>query len=445
MVNLMLPLIYFVHIYTCSMTPSLVVSSLVNSDLPPSYRSTANSLKNRLQWLVSDELISAACETTPITTPLLQSVAAHVQATHRMSESCFVVHIPLRFVFGANQSKTHFIEQLEMMDVPQTYSLNMIDEYCYIKPKKLFRQQTDSASDIRSSVPDFLMQSSVEFHDSSSDVLRMELAAREVDRSRTPPPMSAPPPSRSHRRSLSSGYPSGHVPILNLSARHTPTLDIPLSQATSAFSIQSQISIGKPGNNDSYDASDSCSVSSVSEACGRKHGKVRDEIGDNIKGFWLVLRILPQKVDLYFQLQSSRQGVERTLAKLRQLCEQVKGSVAKTCHQTNQWFLLRDMLETKKCSPYLMSVSASEAWVNTVVKQEEKLTGQMMFDAEEFRCEQMWKTHITPHWRLKAMKSELVRFQSGLHAPVVTGWMDNRWSWGEKMTNSDRLSLLLKN
>ena len=423
------------------MAPSLVVSSLVNSDLPPSYCSTANSLKTRLQWLVSDELISAACEATPITTPLLQSVAAHVQATHRMSESCFVVHIPLRFVFGANQSKTHFIEQLEMMDVPQTYSLNMIDEYCYIKPKKLLRQQTDSASDIRSSVPDFLMQSSMEFHDSSSDVLRMELAAnaaitaakyhqdREVDRSKTPPPVSAPPQSRSHRRSLSSGYPSGHVPILNLSARHTPTLDIPLSQATSAFSIQSQISISKPGNNDSYDASDSCSVSSVSEACGRKHGKARDEIGDNIKGFWLVLRILPQKVDLYFQLQSSRQGVGRTLAKLRQLCEQVKGSVAKTCHQTNQWFLLKDMLETKKCSPYLMSVSASEAWVNTVVKQEEKLTGQMMFDAEEFRCEQMWKTHITPHWRLKAMKSESDFNQDCMHLLLLaTGWMDNLWS-----------------
>ena len=391
------------------MTPRLVVGTLVYSDLPPSYYTTANSLKGRLQWLVSDELISAACEATPITTPLLQSVAAHVQATHRMSDSCFVVYIPLRFVFGANQSKTHFIEQLETMDVPQTYSLNMIDEYCYIKPKKLFRQQTDSASDIRSSVPDFLMQSSMEFCDSSSDALRMELRAsaaakyqdREVDRSKTPPPSSAPPQSRSHRRSLSSGYPSGHVPIMNLSARHTPTaLDIP-SQTTSAFSSQSSIS--KPGNNDSYDASDSCSVSSISEAC--RKGKVR-EISDNIKGFWLVLRILPQHVDLYFQLQSSRQGAERALMKLKQLCKQVETSVDKTCHRTNQWFLLRDMLETRKCSPYLMSVSASEAWVNTVVKQEEKLIGQTMFVAEEFKCEQMWKTHITPHWRLKAMKSE---------------------------------------
>lgn len=387
-----------------------MIGSLAYSDLPPTYRSTANNLKARLQWLVSDELISAACEAIPITIPLLQSVAAHVQATHRMSDSCFVINIPLRFVFGVNQSKTHFIEQLETMDVPQSYSLNMIDEYCYIKPKKLFRQQTDSASDIRSSVPDFLMQSSMEFHDSSSDMLRIELQAnaaakyqdREVDRSRTPPPTSVLPQSRSHRRSLSSGYPRGHVPILNLSARHTPTaLDIP-SQTTSVFSSQSSLS--KPGNNDSYDASDSCSVSSNSEAC--RKGKVRDEIGNDVKGFWLVLRILPQRVDLYFQLQSSRQGAERVLTKLKQLCEQVKMSVAKTCHQTNQWFLLRDMLETRKCSPYLMSVSASEAWVNTVVKQEEKLTGQMMFEAEEFKCEQMWKTHITPHWRLKAMKSK---------------------------------------
>ena len=114
--------------------------------------------------------------------------------------------------------------------------------------------------------------------------------------------------------------------------------------------------------------------------------------GEDVKGFWLVLRILPQKVVLYFQLQSSRQGAEKVLAKLKQLCEQVKDSVAKTCHETNQWFLLRDMLESKKCSPYLMSVSASEAWVNTVVKQEDK------FSPEEFKCELMWKTHITPHW-----------------------------------------------
>ena len=392
------------------------MGSLAYSDLPPSYRSTANNLEARLQWLVSDELISAACEATPITTPLLQSVAAHVQATHRMSDSCFVVHVPLRFVFGANQSKTHFIEQLETMDVPLTYSLNMIDEYCYIKPKKLFRQYTDSASDIRSSVPDICLQSSVEFQN-SREGKRMGLQAnhtkypdREVDRSKTPPPMPAQPQPRTHRRSLSTGYPTGHVPMLDLSSRHTPMLDVP-SEPTSASS--SMISISKPENNDSYDASDSCSVSSISEA-GRKD-KTRDEIGDNVKGFWLVLRILPQKVDLYFQLQSSRQGAERALAKLKQLCEHVNTSVAKTCHQTNQWFLLRDMLETRKCSPYLMSVSASDSWVNTVVKQEEKLMvvkqeeklmGQMMFDAEEFKCGQMWKTHITPHWRLKAMKSE---------------------------------------
>lgn len=413
-------LLLHMHTYTVlRMTPSLVVGSLAYSQLPTSYHTTANNLKTRLEWLVSDELVSAACEATPITTPLLQTVAAHVQATHRMSNSCFVIHVPLRFVFGANQSKGYFLDQLETMDMPAMYSLIMIDDYCYIKPKKIVHPQVDSSSDIRGSVADlFNVQSSVEFQDTSEREQLHVLATsshfqesidrecqdvqasasqfqdREGDRSKTPPPIPVVPQSRYHRRSLSSGFPRGHVPV-----RYTPTLEVPSQPASS---VSSQISLDKPSNNDGYEASDS-SISSMSEASG--NAKAKEEIANEMKGFWLVLRILPQKVELYFQLQSSRQGTEKLLPKLKQLCEQVEISIVKTCHQTNQWFLLRDMLETRKCSPYLMSESASEAWVNTVVKQEDKHR-QLLFDPEEFRCEQMWKTHITPHWRLKTMKSK---------------------------------------
>ena len=382
------------------MAPSLKADGL--SLLPSSYHSTANSLKTRLEWLVSDELVSAACEATPITTPLLQTVAAHVQATHRMSVSCFVAHIPLRFVFGSNHSKDHFLEELERMDVPSTYSLNMIDEYCYIKPKKPLPQKHDSGSDLRSSALDIdTLQTSMDLTDEREDI-RVKVQAKayqdsgQGDRSKTPPPVPVLPQSRYHRRSLSSGFPRGHV-----SVRYTPTLDIP-SQPPSAFS--SQLSLSRADVNNGYEASESCSISSISEAS--RKVKVGERIDDNVKGFWLVLRILPQKVELYFQLQSSREGSENVLTKLQQLCEQVKSSVAKTCHQTNQWFLLRDMLETRKCSPYLMSESASDAWVNTVVKQDDKTSQPVVFDAEEFRCELMWKTHVTPHWRLKALKSE---------------------------------------
>ena len=68
-----------------------------------------------------------------------------------------------------------------------------------------------------------------------------------------------------------------------------------------------------------------------------------------------------------------------------------------------------------------MSESASEAWVNTVVKQEDK-HGQLLFDSEEFKCEQMWKTHITPHWRLKTMKSRWslpLPFPTDTHTPYL--------------------------
>ena len=75
---------------------------------PPSPPSLPPPLP-QLEWLISDELVSLAREAFPVSTPVLQSVATHVQASHGRVDTCFSRPVPIHFVFGANHSMDYFI------------------------------------------------------------------------------------------------------------------------------------------------------------------------------------------------------------------------------------------------------------------------------------------------------------------------------------------------
>lgn len=98
------------------------------------------------------------------------------------------------------------------------------------------------------------------------------------------------------------------------------------------------------------------------------------------------------------------------LKRFHLLCDHVVEEIHQTCHKTNQWYLLKDMLDTRMCSPLLLPESAPEAWVDKIQLPGDRQGGQggEGFQPQEFQCKLQWRKHITPHWRLKAMKSESV-------------------------------------
>jgi hypothetical protein len=116
---------------------------------------------------------------------------------------------------------------------------------------------------------------------------------------------------------------------------------------------------------------------------------------------WVVLRVLPGQVDLYFQLRGSEVIKEAWQEELDHVLEAITSILQQSCHRTNQWLLMKEMLDTRTCSPYLMSQSASEAWVEDVVAQHSR--GEI-FRAQEFHCDLVDSFNITPHWRIKDMK-----------------------------------------
>ena len=110
----------------------------------------------------------------------------------------------------------------------------------------------------------------------------------------------------------------------------------------------------------------------------------------------------------FFLFRSSQQSSASLQPRINTLCDCVREEVERTCNRTNQWFLLCDMLETRNCSPYLLAESSSMAWVEETVQQKQGVAGHTPseFRPQEFHCELQWRKHITPHWRLKAMKSK---------------------------------------
>jgi hypothetical protein len=115
---------------------------------------------------------------------------------------------------------------------------------------------------------------------------------------------------------------------------------------------------------------------------------------------------------VHFSYRHSVPDLEGCLAKLHPLITTLRERARESCHRANQLLLLRDMLETRQCSHLLLPESLSEAWVENVVHKrmpslmEGGGCGPEGFSPQQFRCDLQWSKHITPHYRLKSMKSE---------------------------------------
>ena len=65
----------------------------------------------QIQWLLTDEIASALRLTVPVTAETLKMVAGHVKASSKADNlSNLYEQVYLKFVYGPEQSLTHFIE-----------------------------------------------------------------------------------------------------------------------------------------------------------------------------------------------------------------------------------------------------------------------------------------------------------------------------------------------
>lgn len=68
---------------------------------------------------------------------------------------------------------------------------------------------------------------------------------------------------------------------------------------------------------------------------------------------------------------------------------------------------MKELLDTHVCSPLLLPESQSDEWVRrTITHHGDIICGGERFCQQQFECDRQWRHHITPHWRLRTMKSE---------------------------------------
>ena len=333
-----------------------------------------------------DELVSVGHAVLP-SAELLQSVASHVQATHNVG-SCRAHQVPLKFVFGELSSMSYFTQRLEAISIPG-YQLVKLEDYYYLKLKP-----RPSSSTHQGDLTPELLSSQSDVRLSASQQLYFQSSEPTFERSRTPPPpqLGVPVAARGHRRSMSSGY----------AQNCSPKFRVPSMQASRCGS-EADVELATLEVGSGYEGEVSDDASSVSEVLAMKPSP--GLTATMTAHAWIVLRVLSNQVDLYFQLRHCEPVEEGVRTELREVCEQVMNALQHGCHRTNQWLLMKSMLETRTCSPYLLSESASEAWVEEVVQQQGR---PEPFRAQEFMCELMHRNFITPHWRIRERRRECV-------------------------------------
>ncbi|ELT88148.1 hypothetical protein CAPTEDRAFT_222074 [Capitella teleta] len=107
-------------------------ASEVPSSIPKPQLGALNACKEQIKWLMTDEMVSALRLTTPVTEETLEMVAEHVKnSLPRDNWASVLDHVYLKFVYGPEQSLTHFIEEFERMNLPG-YHLNKEGRFYYL-------------------------------------------------------------------------------------------------------------------------------------------------------------------------------------------------------------------------------------------------------------------------------------------------------------------------
>ncbi|CAD5112132.1 DgyrCDS1371 [Dimorphilus gyrociliatus] len=109
-------------------------------NIPQSQQNSLSSCRKRIQWLLEDEIVSAK-RSLPVSEHSLSMVADHVDGTRKMRteevfdndlnlSTFYYEEVPLRFVFGPDESYEHFVEHFENIEL-KSYKLEKMGQFYY--------------------------------------------------------------------------------------------------------------------------------------------------------------------------------------------------------------------------------------------------------------------------------------------------------------------------
>ncbi|XP_043941348.1 KICSTOR complex protein SZT2 isoform X2 [Protopterus annectens] len=394
------------------------------SRLPAVHKQAVEATMSEIRWLLEDEIVSALCHSSVITTSTLRKVADHV-CKSQGRQHCHSEVVPLQFVFGPEQSLEKFKEEFRKMNLTG-YILNAAESnYYYLS---LSRQHTHKVEAVRcvaecsssnvnegtdhSYVEEFQTlnesrgienksdgQNEVQMEKTVSGSEKMSGKEETFQDSRLESTgndgtsMLLPPHPDTHQVDESSatgkvdGSPAATEQIQTVFSLKKTNSETSISKTSSVVSLTESVTQNTAGNTKQQPSRVQSFVSSQgsmdSDHLGYDAG-ISDSESDHeatverheqqsllMPNFWLIVKILQDRVEVYSHTRNLKYVKEGSLEEDKgelpeylHLHQAVVKKIGEICRVVNQYLLLQDLHDSHVCNSLLVAESEEDIWKN---------------------------------------------------------------------------------
>uniref|UniRef100_A0A8C7BGF6 SZT2 subunit of KICSTOR complex n=1 Tax=Neovison vison TaxID=452646 RepID=A0A8C7BGF6_NEOVI len=371
------------------------------SNLATPHRLAIETTMSEIHWLLEDEMVGALRRGGIPQSPALHRAAAHIHSSPGRS-TCLRQTLPLSFVFGPERSLTQFKEEFRRLHLPGHVLLEDPDSGFFFVA--VGQQPGGSQGEPPSAA--WAWHS----HEDRAEGIEGEA-------------LTASPQA--------PGSPEG--------SEGTPLLSLPQggnqpgpSRGLSLMSSQGSVDSDHLGYDGGSSGSDS---EGPNETLGEKapfmlrtppgptppQPSLSGLPGPCLPDFWLIVRVLQDRVEVYAHAQSLIREDGGPGAECRHLQQLLVRRVGEICREVNQRLLLQDLHDSHVCNSLLVAESEEDLWRSETPFHSRQraplpsddyaadescaprgyLAATMQFVPGHFSCDVVWGTVIRVHSRLK--------------------------------------------
>ncbi|XP_054428060.1 KICSTOR complex protein SZT2 [Pteronotus mesoamericanus] len=374
------------------------------SSLAIPHRLAIETTMSEIRWLLEDEMVGALRRGGIPQSPALHRAAAHIHSSTGRS-TCLRQTLPLSFVFGPERSLTQFKEEFRRLHLPGHVLLEDPDSGFFFVAAG---QQPGGSHGVPSSA-------AWAWHNHEDKAEGIEGEALTASPQALGSPEDSEGPSLISLPSLPQG---GDQP--------RP------SRGLSLMSSQGSVDSDHLGYDGGSSGSDS---EGPNETLGEKTSftlrtppgttppqtSLSGVLGPCLPDFWLIVRILQDRVEVYAHARSLIREDGGPGAECRHLQQLLVRRVGEICREVNQRLLLQDLHDSHVCNSLLVAESEEDLWRSETPFHSRQraplpsedyaadescaprgyLAATMQFVPGHFSCDVVWETVIRVHSRLK--------------------------------------------
>ncbi|XP_017201875.2 KICSTOR complex protein SZT2 isoform X6 [Oryctolagus cuniculus] len=374
------------------------------SSLATPHRLAIETTMSEIRWLLEDEMVGALRRGGIPRSPALHRAAAHIHSSPGRS-TCLRQTLPLSFVFGPERSLTQFKEEFRRLHLPGHVLLEDPDSGFFF----VAAGQQPGGSHGEPPSATWAWHS----HEDRAEGVEGEAL--------TASPQAPGSPDDPE------GTPLMSLPSLPQGGSHPEP-----SRGLSLMSSQGSVDSDHLGYDGGSSGSDS---EGPNEPLGEKapfplrtplgpappQSSLSGLPGPCLPDFWLIVRVLQDRVDVYAHARSLIREDGGLGAECRHLQQLLVRRVGEICREVNQRLLLQDLHDSHVCNSLLVAESEEDLWRSETPFHSRQrvllpsddyaadescaprgyLAATMQFVPGHFSCDVVWGTVIRVHSRLK--------------------------------------------